>query len=182
MNCISCGNAIPKERLEILPNTKRCVECSTEDRVGCVDITYHKTGNTIQVLPKEHAAKINKAAKRTGFGTLAGMKGGSGEAKPEIILNNNPTQIIIKADEKIFNAVGKEMLDIFDGKGYKASISHLKKAKETKRITPIQFGKLKGILNWFSAGLQKDSTNKSESEIDTKVDEEIMYLIRNWRI
>jgi RNA polymerase-binding transcription factor DksA len=29
-NCELCGKVIPKERLEALPETKRCVECSRE--------------------------------------------------------------------------------------------------------------------------------------------------------
>ena len=30
MNCISCYNEIPTERLDAIPNTKVCVKCSDE--------------------------------------------------------------------------------------------------------------------------------------------------------
>ncbi|HHY98045.1 MAG TPA: hypothetical protein GX509_04840 [Firmicutes bacterium] len=38
--CEICGRAIPKERLEILPSTKRCVECA---RKNGTDIHARKT-------------------------------------------------------------------------------------------------------------------------------------------
>ena len=53
LKCISCKTEINPLRLKALPNTKVCVKCSTTEQVGCVDITYHKTGNTIQVMDKE---------------------------------------------------------------------------------------------------------------------------------
>ena len=33
MKCNKCGNEIPAERLEILPNTTTCVKCSTVQRI-----------------------------------------------------------------------------------------------------------------------------------------------------
>lgn len=27
-NCINCGKSIPKERLEVLPNTEFCIKCA----------------------------------------------------------------------------------------------------------------------------------------------------------
>jgi len=62
MKCTQCSNPIPKQRLKALPHTKVCVECSTEDAKGAVDIVYHKTGNTIQIMDKESADAINKAS------------------------------------------------------------------------------------------------------------------------
>ena len=64
MKCIKCSNSISQQRLKVLPSTKVCVNCSTVEAVGCVDICYHKTGNTIQVMDKESAAKINKLSQR----------------------------------------------------------------------------------------------------------------------
>ncbi len=68
MNCITCKNPINSQRIKALPATKICVDCSTTEQVGCVDITYHKTGNTIQVMDKASAEKINKLARRGNFG------------------------------------------------------------------------------------------------------------------
>jgi len=67
MNCIKCKENINSRRLKALPQTKVCVNCSTTEAVGCVDITYHKTGNTIQIMDKASADKINKLAKRRGL-------------------------------------------------------------------------------------------------------------------
>jgi hypothetical protein len=30
MNCVKCKGEIPPKRIEVLPNTKTCVNCSTE--------------------------------------------------------------------------------------------------------------------------------------------------------
>ena len=48
MNCIKCKEEIHAARLKVLPKTKVCVNCSTAEAVSCVDVIYHKTGNTIQ--------------------------------------------------------------------------------------------------------------------------------------
>ena len=58
MNCKNCKKEIPQGRVDL--GYKVCVDCSDVERYGCVDIVYHKTGNTIQIMPQEDAAKINK--------------------------------------------------------------------------------------------------------------------------
>ena len=75
MNCKNCKKEIPQGRVDL--GYKVCVDCSDVERYGCVDIVYHKTGNTIQIMPQEDAAKINKLSQRVGFGTLRGMRSGS---------------------------------------------------------------------------------------------------------
>ena len=62
MNCIKCKEEIHAARLKVLPKTKVCVNCSTAEAVSCVDVIYHKTGNTFQIMDKESADKINKLA------------------------------------------------------------------------------------------------------------------------
>lgn len=50
MNCVSCGNEIDPERLEVLPHTKTCVNCSREGRnVGFMEYG-HKTAGYIQIV------------------------------------------------------------------------------------------------------------------------------------
>lgn len=71
--CIKCGGDMPELRLSKY-GYKHCVKCSTVDKVGGVPITNHKTGNTIQVLPKEIANNINRLAQRQGYGVCRGMK------------------------------------------------------------------------------------------------------------
>ena len=60
-------NIITPQRVALGNNTS--VECSTTEPYGCVQITYHKTGNTIQIMPKEQAKRIRKLSARRGYGT-----------------------------------------------------------------------------------------------------------------
>ena len=70
MNCKNCKENIDSRRLKALPTTKVCVNCSTEEYVSCVDVIYHKTGNTIQIMPKKQAARLRKLTERRGYGTM----------------------------------------------------------------------------------------------------------------
>ena len=69
MKC-KCKNIIPQGRLAL--GYTSCVECSTTQPYGCVSITYHKTGNTIQITTKEQAKRIRKLTERRGYGTNLG--------------------------------------------------------------------------------------------------------------
>ncbi len=71
MKC-KCGTLIPKRRLDL--GFKNCVNCSTTEQYGCVEISNHKTGNTIQILPKSIADNINRLSQRKGYGVMSGMK------------------------------------------------------------------------------------------------------------
>ena len=67
MNKCKCNKIIPQGRLNL--GYKTCVNCSSTEAYGCVNITYHKTGNTIQIMPKTQAARIRKLSARRGYGT-----------------------------------------------------------------------------------------------------------------
>jgi len=67
-----CKAPIPAGRTALGYHT--CVNCSTTQPYGCVAISNHKTGNTIQVLPKEVADNINRLSARKGYGVMTGMK------------------------------------------------------------------------------------------------------------
>lgn len=73
IQCYKCGNDMPELRLTKY-GYKHCVNCSNVERVGGVPITNHKTGNTIQVVPKEIADNIIRLAQRKGYGVCSGMK------------------------------------------------------------------------------------------------------------
>ena len=72
MSKCKCGNMIPEGRLNLGYST--CVNCSSVEAYGCVAISNHKTGNTIQVLPSKIADNINRLASRKGYGVMSGMK------------------------------------------------------------------------------------------------------------
>ena len=66
-----CGDIIPEGRVKL--GYKVCVQCSTVEQYGCVPITYHKTGNSIQIMSSEDAATIAKLTRRKGYGTMLGV-------------------------------------------------------------------------------------------------------------
>ena len=72
---MKCTHNIPKQRLALGYTT--CVECSTEEKLGCIDTINHKTGNTIQVMSRSDADQASKLTKRAGFGTLRAITKGS---------------------------------------------------------------------------------------------------------
>ena len=76
---MKCNHNIPQARLDL--GYKVCVECSTEEKLGCIDTINHKTGNTVQVMSREDADKASKLTKRAGFGILRSMSGGSSQRK-----------------------------------------------------------------------------------------------------
>lgn len=50
MLCLKCGNLIPQKRLEIIPNTKTCVNCSNESRMKGNIITTGKEGEETVII------------------------------------------------------------------------------------------------------------------------------------
>jgi len=69
MKC-KCKQIIPIQRVQL--GYKNCVNCSTVEQYGCAPITFHKTGNSIQIMSSEDAAKIAKLTRRKGYGTMLG--------------------------------------------------------------------------------------------------------------
>ena len=67
MKC-KCENIIPIQRVSL--GYKTCVSCSTIEAYGCIPITYHKTGNSIQIMSSSQAAEIAKMTRRRGYGTM----------------------------------------------------------------------------------------------------------------
>ena len=49
---------------------KVCVGCSKTEKYGCSAITYHKTGNSIQIMSSSDAARIARITQRRGYGTM----------------------------------------------------------------------------------------------------------------
>jgi len=73
VDCIKCGCDMPTLRF-VIYGFKSCVSCSTTERVGGVPITNHKTGNTIQIVPKSVAENLIRLSQRQGYGVCKGMK------------------------------------------------------------------------------------------------------------
>lgn len=73
VGCTKCGSNMPTLRFTLY-GFKSCIKCSTIERVGGVPITNHKTGNTIQIVPKEVAENLIRLSQRKGYGVCSGMK------------------------------------------------------------------------------------------------------------
>jgi len=69
MKC-KCNNIIPDGRVKL--GFTVCVQCSTVEQYGCAPITYHKTGNSIQIMSSSDAARVAKLTRRKGYGTMLG--------------------------------------------------------------------------------------------------------------
>jgi len=67
IDCIKCGNKMPELRFTKF-GYRSCVNCSTVQKVGGVAIANHKTGNEIQIMPKEIADRLYMLSQRQGYG------------------------------------------------------------------------------------------------------------------
>ena len=176
MKCISCKVIIPEQRLKMLPNTKECVECSSEEAKGAVDIVYHKTGNTIQIMDKAQADAINKSARRSGFGSLRAMKGGSGGGDMKVTLGT--TSIIPRqSTREDFEITGKKMMEMMEWKDREGIIQYLNTRLNQRSINSSQFRQLNDILNQFMPEEKKPIEEKEE----IKMDDDIQWAFKNWK-
>lgn len=145
MNCKNCQEPIHPDRLKALPNTTTCVKCSDAKSVACVDIVYHKTGNTIQIMDQDAAKAINKASQRTGFGSLKALKGSSGgEGLRNVKLG---TKMRIPPNLNEYEKVGEEIMKYVEFKEKDEAIECLNNSLDRKRITSVQYSKLLAIIN-----------------------------------
>ena len=175
MNCIHCKTEIPKQRLQALPSTKTCTECSTTEQVGCVDICYHKTGNTIQITDKDTAKRINKLAQRAGYGIMRGLRGGSTPKSTTKIVGNSGREMRIPTQED-FERAGKMAMSIMDSKGKDSAIKYLDGALESRMISGSHRRQLLEIVNTFMPDPVVEYSVKEEV-----IDEEIEFAFRNWK-
>jgi len=176
MNCIHCKKEIQEQRIIALPNTKTCTGCSTTEQVGCVDITYHKTGNTIQVMDKESAAKINKLAQRAGYGIMRGLRGGS-SSQSKTKLTGNTGSVMRMPTREDFENAGQKVMNILDVKGKDSAIKYINEALESRMISGSDSRQLKDIVNTFMPDPVIEYTVKEQV-----IDEEIQFAFKNWKI
>lgn len=60
MHCALCFNLIPAERLEVLPDTRTCVKCSTEKKYVGANVFTHKTAPTLVFFRGEEKENIRQ--------------------------------------------------------------------------------------------------------------------------
>ena len=107
---MKCNHDIPQARLDL--GYTVCVECSTEEKLGCIDTINHKTGNTVQVMSREDADKASKLTKRSGFGILRSMAGGSSQRKAKYKYDGCSTTYV--GNDVMFEQIGKTYIDFLD--------------------------------------------------------------------
>lgn len=175
MNC-KCGKEIPKKRVEL--GFSYCVDCSTEEQKEALDIVFHKTGNTIEVVDKDSAKAIKKLSKRNGFGIMAGMKQSkSNTYNPKNVKHGCSTSFI--GSEESFEKVGKEMIEQLEFLDRSFALKVIDKAKQDIRINNKQYNRLLKILNELSP---EEVVEVRISKKNIKpVDEEVQWAFRNWK-
>jgi len=140
--CKKCQNPIPEKRSNL--GFTVCVNCSDVDTYGCVNIINHKTGNTVQALPKSQAAAINKIGDRKRFGTV--LRGGSKNN------NYNPKGVKIGCSssfigsQSLYEKVGAEAMIVFDMNGINAANNFIDKQVTEYVINKNQAFKIKQLL------------------------------------
>jgi predicted negative regulator of RcsB-dependent stress response len=187
MKC-KCGNTIPAARIEY--GYKECVQCSTTEAHGCIDIIYHKTGNTIQITDRQTAEKMRQLSRRSGFGTLRGMGAGKTETHKTTIkkgANNIVTRSFIP-DNETFDKVGEEALILMETEGYDVALKFLQKKVADLWISPMQLSKIKVILNAMlpveknEPKQQREWYSKYEPKSDKKeISDEIAAAFTYWK-
>jgi hypothetical protein len=173
-----CGIEIPEKRSEM--GYTKCVSCSTEEMYGCVDIVYHKTGNTIEVLDAESARRMKKLSQRSGFGSLKALKGSSGGA------TSGSVRVAKVVSHEEWERHGIEIMDLFEKDGYEAAVDLIQDKLENHLITPLQANKtldiLKHVLN--PSPEKKGPTIYWKPEVPEphpEVDPEILRAMREWK-
>ena len=135
---MKCNHNIPQARLDL--GYTVCVECSTEEKLGCIDTINHKTGNTVQVMSREDADKASKLTKRAGFGILRSMSGGSSQRKPKYEYDGCSTTYV--GNDTMFEQIGKTYMDYLDVDKDIAQ-RFLDRALNNLEISQLQYNKIK---------------------------------------
>lgn len=146
MKCYKCKNNIPTKRVNL--GYKTCVSCSEEEQYGFVNIINHKTGNTIQPLPKSQAQAINKIGDRKRFGTV--LKGGSKSDSYNPKNVKHGCSIATVGSDVLFEKVGFEAMTILEFDGYEKAISYLQKELKERVISEQQAFRIKTVLAAFT--------------------------------
>ena len=144
MKCKLCTKQLPSKRIEL--GFIHCTECSTVDTYGTVGITYHKTGNTVQHVSKETAAKINKDSRRNTYGSNLGSikSGGHKEFSRKLEVGCNTNTI---GSEALYQQVHDKVELFYETFGYTKAASYIGQALNECKINTQQASKLKRMLD-----------------------------------
>lgn len=170
---------IPAPRVEM--GYTKCISCSTEEKYGFVDVVYHKTGNTIEVLDAESARKMNKLAKRSGFGSLKSMRGGSGGS------SNSGVKIAKVVTHQEWEKHGEEIMKTYEERGIQEAKDLVQRKLSGCLITPLQANRTLEILDLLhNPSLAEEKITvawKPELPFEPRpeIDPEIERAMRDWK-
>ena len=156
-----CGKKYPAKRKEMGYNT--CVECSTEQTWSCNPLTFHKTGNTIEVIKDpEVAYNINQMASRKTYGVASGVTGNYRRYKEDvekpkkeiehidytghIFENKIASKGTLNGKTVDFEKQGAEMFSVVDSKGIQEAKNWIKNEYLDLRLSKKDYVKLGLIL------------------------------------
>ncbi len=137
---MKCTHNIPKQRLAL--GYTICVECSTEEKLGCIDTINHKTGNSIQVMSRAEADQAIKLTKRAGFGTLRAITKGSSQRKTKYQYDGCSTSQV--GSQELYEHVGKTYIDYLDVDKDIAE-RYLTRSLDNFEISQLQYNKIKQL-------------------------------------
>lgn len=182
MKC-KCGSVIPEVRVRM--GYGECVECSSVERVGVVDVVYHKTGNTIEVTSCEVADSVRKLSRRRGFGTMTCMGGKKSEVYNPRGMKNK-LSVVQVGSEVGFEMVGAKCMEVYDSSGIEAAERVLKKGVRDMDISQGQAGKIRRILQALEVGKSGEKTGpcigyRDGKEVEKGVSD-IDWVFRSWRV
>lgn len=150
MNC-KCGATIPELRTGL--GYRECVNCSTVEAHGCIDIIYHKTGNTIQITDKKTAERMRLLSRRNGMGTLRGAGAGGGGTPQATVGQRIPPRVtrLYTVSHETLNKIGEEALVLAETEGTPSALLFLEKALVQGIIFPVHVGRIKAVLTALRA-------------------------------
>ena len=143
--CKNCSCELSEKRVDL--GYSVCVKCSDVESYGFVNIINHKTGNTVQPLPRSQAQAINKVGDRKRFGTI--LKGGSKSTayNPKKTKHKVPTTFI--GNEFSYEKVGEKALNLLDIEGLDRALMYVEKEIKNLIISGIQAAKIRKVLHTF---------------------------------
>ena len=164
--CKTCGEHYPQERRDM--GYTVCVSCSTEPGWSCSALTFHKTGNSIEIIKDpEVAYNINQMASRKNFGVMSGITGNYKRYRDDSDTKPKRTEVVDQTGMVTFGKVhsvkaldgqtvdfdqqGSEAMQIADDNGLSAAIDWLKDEYKKLRLAQQDFVKLVQILKTIKA-------------------------------
>ena len=182
MKC-KCGSVIPEVRVNM--GYSECVGCSSVERVGVVDVVYHKTGNTIEITTGEVADSVRKLSRRRGFGTMTCMGGKKSEVYNPRGMKNK-LSVVQVGSEVGFERVGAKCMEVYDSSGIEAAERVLERGVRDMDISQGQAGKIRRIFQALEAGNSEDKSGSFIGYRDGKEVEkgisDIDWVFRSWRV